>query len=121
MSDLAADGGVLPYRMKPALRGLRTLRHLTPAAYLRAGGIAGRVEPDHVLHPGVVRAAVVNPFDTIPTTTSLAGMPVLSRYRRSAWTGGCPVPGLAVRLHHENVCLRPSRQGVKHRQGAVGG
>jgi len=30
---------------------------------------------------------MVNPFDAIPTTTSFAGMPVRSRYLRSAWAG----------------------------------
>ena len=33
---------------------------------------------------------MVNPFDTIPTTTSLAAMPVRCRYSRSACTGWMP-------------------------------
>jgi hypothetical protein len=32
-------------------------------------------------------SAMLKPFDSIPTTTSLAGMPVFSRYSRSAWAG----------------------------------
>lgn len=37
--------------------------------------------------PVSVGSAIVNPFETMPTTTSLASMPIASRYRRNAWTG----------------------------------
>ena len=37
--------------------------------------------------PASSGSAMLNPFDTRPTTTSLAAMPVRSRYRRSACTG----------------------------------
>ena len=37
--------------------------------------------------PASSGSAMLNRFDTIPTTTSLAGMPVFSRYSRSAWAG----------------------------------
>jgi hypothetical protein len=41
VDDLEARGQVLPQQLKVALGGLRTLRRLTPAAYARAGRLAG--------------------------------------------------------------------------------
>jgi hypothetical protein len=37
--------------------------------------------------PASFGSAMLKPFDSSPTTTSLAGMPVFSRYSRSAWAG----------------------------------
>ena len=37
--------------------------------------------------PASSGSAMLNSFDTIPTTTSFAAIPVRSRYCRSAWTG----------------------------------
>lgn len=41
VDDLEARGQVLPQQLKVALGGLRTLPRLTPAAYVRAGRLAG--------------------------------------------------------------------------------
>ena len=37
--------------------------------------------------PASFGSAMLNPFDTMPITTSFAPMPVFWRYARSAWTG----------------------------------
>jgi hypothetical protein len=41
VDDLEARGHVLPQQLKVVFGGLRTLRRLTPAAYARAGRVAG--------------------------------------------------------------------------------
>ena len=47
--------------------------------------------------PASSGSAMVKPLETSPTTISFAGMPLCSRYARSAWTGWIvPGPGLVV-------------------------
>jgi hypothetical protein len=44
-------------------------------------------KPTTSIMPASSGSAMLNPFDTMPTTTSLAGMPDRSRYSRRAWAG----------------------------------
>jgi len=47
------------------------------------GGVAGS-KPTTSSIPASSGSAMLNPFDVIPTTTSLAGIPRASRYDRRA-------------------------------------
>ena len=71
--------------------------------------------------PASSGSAMLKPLETSPTTISLAGRPLCSRY--------CPQrldrvdlagPGLAVGQDDEGVDLELALGRVQHRQGAVG-
>ena len=70
--------------------------------------------------PGSLGSAIVKPFETIPTTTRRAGIPVRSRYcAQRLHRVDVTRPGLGVGVDHERVDLAALREGVEHRQRAV--
>ena len=82
---------------------------------------AAESNPTTSIVPASSGSAMLNPLDTIPTTTSFAGMSVCLRYCRSASIGWmAPVPGLRVRQDDEAVDGHRPLHGVQHGLGAVG-
>ncbi len=62
-----------------------------PGAYARMKSAmtdgAAVSKPTTSIMPASSGSAMLKPFDTMPTTASLAAMPVSRRYFASAWTG----------------------------------
>ena len=93
--------------------------YVAPKSAITCGTAASN--PTTSSMPASFGSAMLNPFDAIPTTTSLAGIPVRSRYcAERLGRMDAAGPGLVVRVDHEQVDRPLVLQRPEHRQRAVG-
>ena len=96
----------------------------TPTLMAKSAISAGAAEskPTTSIMPASSGSAMVNPLETIATTTSLAGMVhLLAVLPQGLGRVDRAGPRFRVRENNENIHGDLLFEGVQHREGAVGG